>query len=125
LIQTWWKETPLEDRVFQNPFEINKESADFKKVQHSHQFMALVAFHSFQIAVHSCFIYGDSEYLHQEKQSICNEQASAIYYQSMRVCLNSSKIMLDISLRIFELDDVCRCKFTSVGQRTIDGQYLI
>jgi hypothetical protein len=113
LIQSWWKDTPLEERIFQNPFEVQKENGDFAKVHHSYQFMALVAFHSFQIAVHACFISGDNDYLHQRKQSTCSEQANAIYYQSMRVCLNSSKILVGVSERIYELDDVCRCKFTN------------
>ncbi|KAI8583455.1 hypothetical protein K450DRAFT_223759 [Umbelopsis ramanniana AG] len=108
LIQNWWKDTPLEERVFLNPFEIKVERGDFDKVQHSHQFMALLAFHAFQISVHSCFISGENDYLDQEKQSTCSEQANAIYYQSMRVCLNSSKMLLDISEKIYQLDDICR-----------------
>jgi hypothetical protein len=101
---------PIGDRVFQEPFEPEKDEGGYNKIKHTYQSLPLIVFHSFQVSVHTCFIPNESTYDEEQKRSIYSEHANAIHHKAMLVCLKSCKAIIAISQRVMEIDDVCRCK---------------
>ncbi|KAJ2960559.1 hypothetical protein NQZ79_g4133 [Umbelopsis isabellina] len=121
LIEVFWKEVPMEERVFHDPYEVERLEGGYELFQNTAELLPFFMFHNFQLAVHSCFIPNEETYATADQTSTYSMYTKAIHNQAMRVCLDSSKAIISMSQRVTDLGDVCKCK----SSLPIDKDFLL
>ncbi|KAM3584764.1 hypothetical protein VKS41_003568 [Umbelopsis sp. WA50703] len=112
LIEVFWKDLPSEERIFNDPYEVERLEGGYELFQNTADMLYLFMFHQFQLSVHSCFIPDEQTFAKADQTSAYSMYTNAIHNQAMRVCLDSSKAIISMSQRVTDLEDVCKCKST-------------